>query len=227
MKPFAFFSTTIGKKFLVALTGLFMIFFLVAHLAGNLEIFSGPDAVNNYALFLRSMPKVLWGFRLLLLASVIVHVYVTISLTRSNQNARKDTYQQKKSRKATLASRTMMLSGITVLVFVLYHLAHYTLGITNPEYVNLVDKQGHPHVYNMMVMGFSHPLVTGFYVLAQVLLAFHLSHGFSSAARTLGVKSAHLYRRIVTLGVVFAAVVAVLYVSIPLSVLMGFVTLDY
>jgi succinate dehydrogenase / fumarate reductase cytochrome b subunit len=227
MKVLQFFSTSIGKKFLVAITGLFMVFFLLAHLAGNLEIFSGPKAVNQYAVFLRSMPKALWGFRILLLVSVFVHIYVTLSLTRDNRQARPNPYHIKKSRKATLASRTMMISGITVLVFVCYHLAHYTLGITNPEYVNLVDRDGHPHVYNMMVMGFSNPLVSGFYILAQVLLAFHLSHGVSSAARTLGVKSHLVYRRICLFGVAFAAMIAVLYVSIPFSVMVGLIPLDY
>lgn len=227
MKLLQFFSTTIGKKFMVALTGLFMVFFLIMHLAGNLEIFSGPDAVNHYARFLRSMPKVLWGFRLALFCSVILHIYLTISLTRDNRLARQDAYLMKKSRKSSLASRTMMISGVTVLIFVCYHLAHYTLGITNPEYENLVDKSGHPHVYNMMVMGFSHPVVSGFYVAAQVLLAFHLSHGISSAARTLGVKSHTLYNRISVFGVLFATAIAMLYISIPIAVLLGLIPMDY
>lgn len=227
MKLLQFFSSTIGKKWLVALTGLFMLLFLLLHLAGNLEIFAGPVAVNQYAAFLRTMPKVLWIFRILLIVSVITHVWVTISLTSHNQQARKDKYHVKKSRKATFASRTMMISGLTILAFVLYHLAHYTLGITNPELMNLKDAAGHHHVYNMMVMGFSNPIIAGFYILAQVLLAFHLSHGVSSAARTLGVTSNTCYEKIRIGGVIFAAIVAVLYISIPFSVLIGIVPLDF
>lgn len=226
MNALHFFSSTIGKKFLVALTGLFMLLFLLAHLAGNLEIFSGPQAVNQYAIFLRTMPKALWAFRILLIVSVLMHIYLTISLTSQSRKARSKSYHLKKSRKASLASRTMMISGLTVLAFIFYHLAHYTFGIADPELMKLTDAQGHHHVYNMMVVGFSHPLVSGFYVLAQVLLAYHLSHGISSAARTLGVKSRELYEKIRLGGVIFAILIALLYISIPLSVLFGLVPFD-
>lgn len=227
MKLVQFFSTTIGKKFLVALTGLFMVVFLLVHLAGNLEIFSGPEAVNQYSAFLHSMPKFIWAFRIALIVAVVAHIWLTVSLTNHNRQARKDAYLVKKSRKASFSSRTMMVSGLTVLVFVCYHLAHYTVGLTNPELMQLVDSHGRHHVYNMMVMGFSHPLVAGFYMLAQILLAYHLSHGVSSAARTLGVTDHLLYRKIRAVGVMFAVVVAVLYISIPGSVLLGLVPLDY
>ncbi len=227
MKVLTFFSSTIGKKFLVALTGLFMILFILLHLAGNLEIFSGPDAVNQYAAFLRSMPKVLWSFRIALILAAIMHISLTISLTNRNHEARKEKYHLKKSRKANLASRTMMVSGLMVLLFVCYHLAHYTLGITNTEYTALTDSLGRHHVYNMMVMGFSNPLISSFYILAQVLLAYHLSHGVASTARTLGVSSAVAYENIRVFGFIFSFVVAVLYISIPLSVLVGAVPLDY
>jgi succinate dehydrogenase / fumarate reductase, cytochrome b subunit len=227
MKRLTFFSSTIGKKLMVAITGLFMIVFLLLHLAGNLEIFSGPDAVNQYAAFLKTMPKVVWAFRIALIASVLGHIWLTISLTQSNKKARPEMYHLKKSRKASLMSRTMMISGLTILVFVCYHLAHYTLGITNPELMKLTDSHGRHHVYNMMVMGFSHPLVSGFYILAQVLLAGHLSHGISSATRTLGVTNNALYEKIRMAGMAIAGIIALLYISIPLSVLLGFVTLDY
>ena len=226
MKFVSFFSTTIGKKILVSLTGLFMILFLILHLAGNLEIFSGPEAVNQYAAFLRSMPKVLWGFRILLIFSVIVHVYLTISLTRNNQHARITKYQVKKSRKATVSSRTMMLTGITIIAFVCYHLAHYTLGITHPELMHLVDAKGRHHVYNMMIHGFSSPWISGFYIIAQIFLAFHISHGVSSAVRTLGLENRVVYKNVRIFGVVFSLVVALLYIAIPFSVLTGIVTLD-
>lgn len=226
MKLVQFFASSIGKKIVVALTGLFMILFLIMHLVGNLEIFSGPKAVNDYAAFLRTMPKVLWTFRILLIVSVVVHIWLTISLTRSNMRARPHPYREKKSRKATIASRTMLLGGVTVLLFVVYHLLHLTFGITHPEYLTLTDSLGRPHVYNMMVHGFSQPLIASFYVLAQIFLAFHLSHGISSAARTLGVKNAALYRTITLGGIAVAVIIAMLFISIPLSVLSGLVILD-
>lgn len=226
MKIMQLFSSTIGQKFLVAATGLFMVFFLLAHLAGNLEIFSGPNAVNQYAAFLQTIPKTIWTFRLVLLSAVVIHIWATISLTTHSRRARIHPYTVKRSRKATMMSRTMLISGLTILAFILYHLAHYTLGITNPEFVKLVDSQGRHHVYNMMVLGFSNALVAGFYVVAQILLAFHLSHGVSSAARTLGVTKKSSYDRIRGIGVAFALLIAVLYISIPVSVYFGFIPFD-
>jgi len=219
-------GSTIGLKFLVALTGLFMILFLVVHLLGNLEVFSGPDATNQYGVMLRTFPKVLWFARILLIIAVLVHVWVTVILTRRNQQAREQNYALKKSRRATLASRTMMLSGLTILAFVAYHLAHYTLGITNPEYATLHDNLGRDHIYNMVVMGFSNIWVSGFYILAQALLAFHLSHGISSAARTLGLSNAKRFKLVKFCGQVFAWGLALLFMSIPVAVLIGALPLD-
>ena len=218
--------STIGLKFLVAFTGLFMIFFLIMHLLGNLEVYAGPEAANQYGVLLRTFPKFLWGFRIALLLAVIIHIWVTVILTRRNQEARIERYAVKKSRKATLNSRTMMLSGLTILVFVLYHLAHYTLGITNPEYNLLHDNLGRHHVYNMVVMGFSNPVISGFYILAQVLLAFHISHGISSAARTLGLSSSKRFESIKKLGSIFSWTIALLFISIPVAVLLGALPLD-
>ncbi len=219
------FGSTIAKKLVVALTGLFMVFFLIMHLLGNLEIYSGPDATNSYGALLRTFPKVLWGFRIALIVSVISHVWLTISLTRYNQKARPQAYALKKSRAARLNTRTMMVSGLTVLCFVLYHLAHYTLGITNPEFALLHDAYGRHHVYNMVVLGFSNPLIAGFYILAQALLAWHISHGISSAARTLGLADPCLYKIVRRFGVGLATIIALLFISIPLSVLLGFLPL--
>lgn len=219
-------NSTIGLKFLVALTGLFMILFVVVHLLGNLEIFSGPQATNEYGAMLRTFPKVLWGFRIALIVAVVIHVWVTITLTRRNKRARDVLYTMKHSRKATLSSRTMMLSGLTILVFVAYHLAHYTLGITNPEYDLLHDQEGRHHVYNMVVMGFSNPFIAGFYIMAQALLALHLSHGISSAARTLGLSCPRRFSLVKKCGQIFAVVIALLFMSIPCAVLLGALPLD-
>ena len=218
--------STIGLKFLVALSGLFMLLFLVVHLLGNLEIFSGPDATNQYGVMLRTFPKVLWAARILLIIAVVTHVWVTIVLTRRNAQAREQSYALKRSRKATLSSRTMMLSGLTILAFVIYHLAHYTLGITNPEYAALEDHEGRFHIYNMVVMGFSNIWVSGFYILAQALLACHLSHGISSAARTLGLSCAKRFKIVKQCGQIFAWSLALLFMSIPIAVLLGLLPLD-
>lgn len=221
-----YFCSTVGKKWLVALTGLFMIFFVVAHLLGNLGMFSGAEATNQYAAFLKSVPKLLWGFRIALLGAIALHIWLTIDLTQRNRRARPESYLNKKSRKASFNSRYMLVSGLTVLAFIAYHLAHYTLGFTNPEYATLHDHEGRHHVYNMVVMGFSNPLVSGFYILAQILLAFHISHGISSATRTLGLSDRVVYERVRGAGVIFSAVIALLFISIPVAVLLGYLPLD-
>ncbi len=220
------FCSTIAKKWLVAITGLFMVFFVIGHLIGNLGMFSGPEATNQYAAFLKSVPKILWGFRIALIVSIVMHVWLTIDLTQRNRRARPKNYLNKQSRKASLSSRYMLLSGLTVLIFVAYHLAHYTFGITNPEFAALHDQEGRHHVYNMVVMGFSHPLVSGFYIIAQCLLAFHISHGISSAARTLGVSDRVLYERTRKAGTILSTAIAILFISIPVAVLIGYLPLD-
>lgn len=225
MKCCNFLTSSIGQKAIVAATGLFMIFFVIVHLLGNLEIYSGPDHLNAYSSFLKSIPKYVWAFRIALLVAVILHIWVTIKLTIKNRRL-KQKYAVTNNRKATLNSRFMMVSGVTVLVFIIYHLMHYTFGVADPSIAHFVDKEGRHHVYNMMVMGFSHPLVSGFYILAQALLAFHLSHGISSAARTLGYADGPTYETIRRIGTAFAVLIGTLYSSIPVAVMLGFLPLD-
>jgi succinate dehydrogenase / fumarate reductase cytochrome b subunit len=219
-------KTTIAQKILVALTGIFMIFFLIAHLLGNLEIFSGAEALNQYGVLLRTFPKVLWAFRVALLISLGLHVFLTIKLQKQNKDAKKITYEAVHFRKTTKASRIMLLSGLTILCFVIFHLAHFTLGVVDSNFENLVDEQGRHHVYNMVILGFSNPIVSGFYILAQVLLAFHISHGFASCFRTLGFSNPAIFNKIKTFSNMFALIIAALYISIPVCVLLKILPLS-
>jgi succinate dehydrogenase / fumarate reductase cytochrome b subunit len=218
--------TLVGQKILVAFTGLFMFIFVLMHLAGNLQVYSGPNALNEYAAFLKSIPKLVWSFRIFLIISIVIHIWLTISLTAKNNNARPQKYFIKTNKKASIFSRTMMWSGLTVLLFICYHLAHYTLGFTNPEFMLLTDEYGRHHVYNMVVMGFQNPLVSSFYIVAQALLAGHLTHGISSAPRTLGISIAY-HEKIRFIGMVICVLIALLYISIPCAVLLGLLPLDY
>lgn len=224
MNLYTLLQTTIAQKILVALTGLFMMFFIIAHLLGNLEIFSGPDAINQYGVLLRTFPKVLWSFRILLLIAITIHVILTIKLSKKNKITKKINYKNPNFKATTFASKTMLFGGLTVLCFVIYHIAHFTLHITNPEFDSLIDSNGRFHVYNMVILGFSNPLVSGFYILAQIMLAFHISHGFSSCFRTLGLANHYLFNKIKLLGKFIAATIALLYISIPMSVLLGILT---
>jgi succinate dehydrogenase / fumarate reductase cytochrome b subunit len=145
----------------------------------------------------------------------------SVQLTMENRAARPVKYADKKSVAATFASRTMLLGGLVVASFLLYHLAHFTWGITNPSDFALHDAKGRHDVYSMLILGFSNIYVSAFYILAQICLAFHLSHGIGSAAQTFGLTTCKLGRLLRTGGLLFAALLFLGYVSIPLSVLLG------
>lgn len=204
-------------------TGAFLIVFVVMHLLGNLEIFFGRDAMNEYAIFLRSIPKALWSLRILTLISFVTHIYLSIKLSLENKAARPVGYAVKQNVAATTASRTMMYSGILLLAFILFHLAHLTFGWTHPEHFHMVDHLGRHDVYGMAVAGFQNGWLVAFYIIAVASLSFHLSHGFASAAQTYGLsKGAYgpLFRQG---GMIFSILIFIGYVSIPLSVWLGFV----
>ncbi len=204
------FRSSIGRKFLMALTGLILTGFAVGHLVGNFQIFGHPDQINGYAHFLQSLGPVLWGVRLALLAAVGIHIWAAVALTVENKSARgPKEYGMHRWLAATWASRTMRISGLIVFVFIVYHLLHFTVGLVGTEYYKtglpewvmtedarefgfpLAEKGTAVHdVYSMVFIGFSHPLVAGFYILATGLLAVHLWHGTESMFQTLGLRNA-------------------------------------
>jgi succinate dehydrogenase / fumarate reductase cytochrome b subunit len=216
------FMSSVGRKILVAVTGLGLFLFVIVHMLGNLQIFLGPDPINHYAEFLKSKPGLLWTARIGLLLLVLVHITLGIQLALENRRARPVRYAVGKPPASSLASRTILISGLMIFSFVVYHLLQFTIGATNPEYMELRDAQGRHDVYSMMVLGFSHPLVAFFYVLSMALLCLHLSHGVSSTFQSLGIR-----RRTWTLVDRFAKTAAVLIfignTSIPLAVLAGVV----
>ena len=180
------FRSSVGKKFLMAVSGLALFGFVIVHMLGNLQIFLGPETLNAYGAFLKSKPALLWSVRLGLLAVVLLHILTSIQLTRENRAARPVGYAAGKPPAASYASRTLFLSGCLIFAFLVYHLMHFTLGLTNPEYPLLEDALGRHDVYRMAVLGFSQPAVSLFYILSMGLLCLHLSHGASSWAQSLG-----------------------------------------
>ncbi|MCG3149149.1 MAG: hypothetical protein PCFJNLEI_02608 [Verrucomicrobiae bacterium] len=216
-------KSSLGKKYLMAFTGFGLFGFVVMHMLGNLQVFLGPDAINKYAHFLKSTPELLWGARLGLLAMVTVHFCVGIALAIENMQARDQEYAVKRAVKATLASRTMVVSGLIVLSFIIYHLAHYTLLTIHPEYRNLHDDLGRHDVYRMIVLGFSSPSVVSFYVISVGLLCFHLSHGIGAMFQSLGLKNEAYVERIDCLAKIVAVGLFIGYISIPLAVQIGMV----
>ncbi len=213
--------SSIGKKFIVALSGIALVLFVIGHLLGNLTFFLGPDAINLYAVKLHNLGPILWIIRLGLLAIVGVHIVFTMLLWKENQTARPGKYAVKNKVQSSVFSRTMRLSGLFVLVFIVFHIAHFTAQVVDPAYQQLyatLDGEQVRDVFTMMVMGFSNPVVSGFYVLALGLLAFHLSHGIGSLFQTLGLSNSKLRPIYETTGRVVAWLLFAGFSSIPISV---------
>ncbi|MBK8092036.1 MAG: succinate dehydrogenase cytochrome b subunit [Verrucomicrobiaceae bacterium] len=199
-----FYASSIGKKILVALTGLMLIGFIFGHMIGNLLIFVGADAINEYGHLLQTALHGggVWIARIGLLAAVLVHVVATISLTKANRAARPEAYGQHKAQVSSKSSHTMIWSGLTILAFVVYHLLHFTVRVANDfgskAYKVTIDGHEAQNVYKMVIDGFSWAPASIFYLIAMALLCSHLSHGFSSLFQTLGIstdKSEPLFKK--------------------------------
>jgi len=204
-----FYHSSIGKKLLVAITGLILVGFILGHLIGNLLIYLGPEALNEYALFLKSLGHGMgiWIARFVLLGSVAIHIMATVQLTIQNRKARPARYAKSKKQNSSNSSRFMILSGLTILAFIIFHVLQFTVGAGN-EYHELHTAEGHHDVYAMVTTAFKKLPVVIFYLIAIGLLCSHLSHGVSSAFQTLGIsteKTAPLFKKI---GLAFAIFVA-------------------
>jgi succinate dehydrogenase / fumarate reductase cytochrome b subunit len=215
------YRTSVGKKFYMALSGVFIISFLVIHMAGNLKAFLGPDDFNHYANFYREvgppfLPATwpLWIFRMILLVAVGLHMLSAWQVYLQSKNARGSTYKKEESLSFAYASRTMRWGGVIIGVFVVYHLMHFTVGNAHPEFI-------HGNAYRNMVIGFSNPLVVGFYAVATVMVAFHVYHGLWSAFQTMGANHPKYngYRR--PLALVLAILLFLGFMSTPLGVMTG------
>jgi succinate dehydrogenase / fumarate reductase cytochrome b subunit len=218
--------SSIAKKIVVAITGLLLFGYLIAHMAGNLLAFNGPSAINAYAEKLKETGPLLWVARLVLLTAFVIHIYMTILLTRENAAARPDRYMMLHPRRANFASLSMIFTGVVVLAFVGYHIAHFTLHWTNPAYAGYHE---HPpngserhDVYRMVVDAFSNPAIVAFYVLALAVTWVHLSHGLQSLMQTLGLANRR-YRPVWLLaGPIVAGAIVVGFLCVPIAVLTGY-----
>ena len=216
--------SSIGRKMIVAISGLILILFVIGHLLGNLQIFLGPDWINGYSQHLRDLGPLLWLIRIFLLVTVILHIYFTIELAIENKRARPEPYIDKEYVKATFASRHMVMSGLIVFMFIAYHLAHFTFRKTDPRFALLkLDPLNRYDVYSMMVYGFQNYVVSAFYVLGLFLLFLHLSHGSSSFFQSLGLNNKKIEPRLALSGHIFAWLLFIGYTSIPVAILLGFI----
>lgn len=181
-----FWQSSIGGKVIMAITGALLFVFLIGHLLGNLQLLLGRDAINHYAQWLHDRPGLVWAARIGLLVVFLLHVITGVRLSLRNRAARPVGYVHEDTVVASWASRSMLFTGITTLVFLIYHLLHFTVGGIGGGYeLKLVD----PHtldVYAMMTHGFANPAIATVYIAFMVLLYFHLSHGMQSLMQTLG-----------------------------------------
>ena len=179
-------GSSIGAKSIMAVTGLLLYGFLIAHLSGNLLIYQGPDATNAYAVNLRQLPfGLLWIARIGLIVIFAAHILTGIRLTLQNRRARPNAYAHSSTIKATVASRSMIDTGMLVLVFLVYHLAHFTWHMFYFD-ESFVLPGGPIDVYRMVVTSFQNVWIAGSYIVAMILVGLHLSHGIASFFQTLG-----------------------------------------
>ncbi len=219
------YRSAVGKKAVMAVTGIILFGFVLVHMLGNLKIYQGAQKLNAYAEWLRNLGApalphegALWIFRLVLLGAVGLHILAATQLTLINLKARPLNYRDRKAIQASYASRTMRWGGVIILLFVVYHLAHLTLGTAHPDFVS-------GDVYHNVVIGFQVWWVSAFYIVAQIALGFHLSHGLWSMFQSLGwwePEDSKDWRR--TFATVFAWVITVGNISFPLAVLAGVVS---
>lgn len=212
-----FYAAPIGKKAVMAVTGLILFGFVIGHLVGNLQVFLGPEKLDAYGELLHANPGLLWTARIILLISVALHIIAAIQLTALKNAARPQGYASKwKPTDSSYASRTMMWSGPIIAAFIVYHLMHFTFGNAHPDFQYL-------KVYHNVVTGFSQPLVSIVYIVAMILLGMHLYHGAWSMFQSLGISHPRWTPAIKNFAKVSTAFIVIGNCSIPLSVLLGII----
>jgi succinate dehydrogenase / fumarate reductase cytochrome b subunit len=220
-------NSSLGKKYIMAATGCVLFIFVIGHLIGNLQIFLGPDILNQYGHFLQTNWEIKWPARIGLLVMVVLHIVSAVRLTAENRAARGQGYAEWKPAGASYASRTMMMSGVIIAAFIIYHLLHYTVttpsvNFTREDFGTFMDAKGRHDIYKMMIVGFSNGWVSLFYIISMALLSLHLSHGVSSMFQSMGWKKSY-YKPLIDNG---ARLIAILifagYVSIPIAVMLGY-----
>jgi succinate dehydrogenase / fumarate reductase cytochrome b subunit len=218
------YRSAVGKKAVMAVTGILLFGFVLVHLIGNLKLYEGPEILNNYAGWLRevgtpALPTsgLLWILRTVLLVAVVLHIWAAWQVTLLNRAARPQGYVQRRPVRMSYASRTMRWGGVIILLFVIYHLLHFTFGTVHPDFIE-------GDVYHNVVTGFRVWWVSLFYIVAQIALGFHLYHGLWSLFQSLGWNQprfnhwrsgfAHAFAWFITLG----------NISFPIAVLTGIIS---
>jgi succinate dehydrogenase / fumarate reductase cytochrome b subunit len=215
-------TNSVFKKVVMAVSGLVMLLYLIAHVVGNLKVFAGRESFNSYSEWIRTVGEpavpnqtVLTIVRFVLIIAVVAHFWAAVSLWRQAKRARPQAYVTKKAVAQSYASRTMRWGGVIVLLFIVWHILDLTTGTVNPD--------GDASPYDRLVASFSNPFSTAFYVLALILLGMHLRHGIWSATQTLGQSNKRRERTVNAFAIAFSTVLIAGFLLVPLSVLFGLV----
>lgn len=216
-------DTTVGKKYVMAVSGIVLFGFVIGHMIGNLQVYLGPKPFNEYAHFLHSTPTLLWGTRVALLLAVAAHIVSAVQLIKLNQTARPVRYQHKKNVATSYAARTMRISGPLLLLYIIYHLAHFTFGYTaGIGYEHLpMDAHGMPDVYHNVIQSFQVPWVVAVYVVAQIMLGLHLYHGAWSLFQSLGLNHRRYNETIRSAASAIALAMVAGFLAVPIGVFFG------
>jgi len=211
-----FFETTVGKKIVMAVTGVILAGFLVGHMAGNLQIFAGATTINRYGALLHASDELLWGVRIVLIAALILHIRAALQLYARKAAARPVAYAKKANRASTPASRFMIYSGYALGAFIVYHILHFTVGIAHPDFIR-------GDVFHNVTVAFSDWRIAGIYVVAMAFLSMHLSHGLFSLTQSLGLENPRHAARAKRVAQALAVIIAAGFAAVPIFVLAGVV----
>lgn len=215
-KAIKFFDASIGKKVVMAVTGLLLFGYLVAHMLGNLQLFGGPTGINHYAELLHSSPRLLWGARTFLIAAVVLHIRAAIQLNMLKAEARPVAYTKKAHRGSTLPSRFMVWTGFALAAFIIFHILHFTTGHVHSDFVP-------DDVFHNVTSAFRNPAIAGVYVVSMAFLALHLHHGLTALFHSLGVSQPRWVEMTRTWGGLVAVGLAALFAIIPIAVVANLV----
>jgi succinate dehydrogenase / fumarate reductase cytochrome b subunit len=223
--PYRLWSSSVGKKILMAVSGLILYGFVVVHMVGNLKVYQGREAFNHYAEGLRTVGapffgygQLLWIARIILLAALFVHLAAVFQLTRHSKAARQHGYKKFEGLEFSWASRTMLWGGLLLLAYIVYHLLHLTFGSVHPNFIP-------GDAYNNFVVGFQQPPAALAYIVAMIPLGLHMYHGFWSMLQTLGANNPKYNKLRRPIALTISLLVVLLNISFPVAVLLGWLTL--
>ena len=220
-----FIKNMVGRKIVMSITGLAMIFFVTLHLLGNISFFSGPDGINAYAKIIQSLGPFRWVFRVILAAVLGLHMVFGIQFTLENRTSGVQKYAVNKHLSATAAGKNMIWTGLLIALYLGYHLLHFTVQVITPEFsaIRNLDALGRPDVFSMVVRSFRNIFVSVVYVMAMAAVGLHLSHGLQSMVQTLGLNSERTLPVMVKVGAAAALALFLGYVAIPAGIMSGLV----